>query len=209
MITSTVITLIICIIAIVASRRMEMIPEGFLQNSIELGIGTLHNFFNDLMGEKACKQYFPIIGTLFIYILICNYSGLLPLAGTLPGLEPPTSSINFPMALAVLVFFLTQYAGIKANRGPKFFLHVFKPLAFIFPLMIMEQLVRPISLTVRLYGSTYGEEAVVHAFFDILPIGLPVIMQFLSILMGLVQALVFALLSAIYISEAVETADHL
>ncbi|MBQ9973106.1 MAG: F0F1 ATP synthase subunit A, partial [Firmicutes bacterium] len=96
-----------------------------------------------------------------------------------------------------------------ANHGPKFFLHLFKPFAFLFPIMLIEQFVRPLSLTLRLYGNIYGEEAVVHAFFDLIPIGLPVVMQFLSVLMGLVQALVFSLLSSIYISEAVETAEHL
>jgi F-type H+-transporting ATPase subunit a len=209
MITSTVITIVIALIAFIMSRNLELVPNGVFQNAIEMGIEKLHNFFYDIMGEHACKKYFPFIATLFIYILICNYSGLLPLAGSAPGFAPPTSSINFPLAMAIVIFFLTQYAGVKANHGPKFFLHLFKPFAFLFPIMLIEQFVRPLSLTLRLYGNIYGEEAVVHAFFNLIPIGLPVVMQFLSVLMGLVQALVFSLLSAIYISEAVETADHL
>ncbi len=68
--------------------------------------------------------------------------------------------------------------------------------------MILEDLIKPISLTLRLYGNVYGEETVTASFFDLIPIGLPVVMQALSVLMGLVQALVFSLLAAIYIKEA-------
>ncbi|HPD89998.1 MAG TPA: F0F1 ATP synthase subunit A, partial [Bacillota bacterium] len=70
-----------------------------------------------------------------------------------------------------------------------------------------EQLVHPISLTVRLYGNIYGEEAVIAAFFDLIPLGIPIVMQALSVLMGLIQALVFSLLAGIYISEAAEPVD--
>ena len=74
--------------------------------------------------------------------------------------------------------------------------------------MVLEELVRPVSLTLRLYGNVFGEETVTASFFDLVPIGLPVIMQILGVLMGLVQALVFALLASIYITEAAET-EHL
>ena len=80
MITSSVITIVLCVIAIAAGRRLEMIPTG-LQNVVELAVGKLHSFFTDIMGEYACRKYFPIVGTLLIYILVCKFSGLLPLAG--------------------------------------------------------------------------------------------------------------------------------
>ena len=73
----------------------------------------------------------------------------------------------------------------------------------------MDELVKPVSLTFRLYGNTYGDEEVIRAFFDILPIGLPVVMQILVVLLALIQALVFSLLTAIYIGEASETEEHL
>ena len=66
----------------------------------------------------------------------------------------------------------------------------------------MEDLVKPVSLTLRLYGNIYGEETVTECLFDLVPLGVPVIMQALSVLMGLIQALVFALLASIYITEA-------
>jgi F-type H+-transporting ATPase subunit a len=183
MITSTMITLIISVVVIVAGRHMQMIPSG-LQNVMEVVVEKLHRFFIGVMGEYAGKKYFPMVATLFIYILMCNYSGLIPLAGHLPGLAAPTSSINFPLGMALIVF-----------------------VPFLFPIMLLEQLVHPISLTVRLYGNIYGEEAVIAAFFDLIPLGIPIVMQALSVLMGLIQALVFSLLAGIYISEAAEPVD--
>ena len=204
MVTSTVITIILCVIAILAGRNMQLKEPGRLQNMVEISIGKLYGFFEGIMGKKLCRQYFPIVGTLFIYILFCNYSGLLPAAGELPGLKPPTASINCTAAMAIFVFFMTMFVGIRANRGPKYFKHLFKPFAFLFPLMVIEMVVRPLSLTMRLYGNVFGEETVTHQFFTMIPIGLPVVMQALSVLMGLVQALVFSLLTAIYFTEAGE-----
>lgn len=209
MITSVGITVLLCGIAIFAGRRLQTVPSGF-QNFAEWAIGSLHNFFEGIMGEKACKKYFPLVCTLFIYILFCNYSGLLPAAGHIPGLAAPTSSINCPLALAIVTFVTMFYVGITEHRGLGYFKHYFMPFAFLFPLMIIEDLVKPVSLTFRLYGNVFGEHTVTSAFFDMIPIGLPVIMQFLGVLMGLIQALVFSLLTAVYIKEAMpEDEEHL
>ncbi|QHI72448.1 F0F1 ATP synthase subunit A [Aminipila terrae] len=203
MITSSVITLILCFLAIVASRHMEMIPSG-LQNVIEVIVEKLSGFFEDLMGEYAGRKYFPLVATLFIYVLICNYTGLLPLSGELPGLKAPTSSINFPAGLAIIVFFCVQFIGIRETHGLKYYKHLLQPIVFLFPLMLLEDIVKPISLTLRLYGNIFGEEAVTSAFFGMVPFGLPILMQAFSVLMGLIQAMVFSLLAGIYISEAAE-----
>lgn len=203
MITSSLITIFLSVLAIVAGRHLSVVP-GRLQNVVEMAVEGLYNFFSDIMGRKLARMYLPLVGTLFIYILCCNYSGLLPGAGEINGVAAPTSSINCTAAMAITVFFATQIAGIRAAHGPKYYLHLFKPVAFIFPLMCIEMLVRPLSLTLRLYGNVLGEETATHVFFQLIPIGVPVIMQALSILMGLIQALVFALLTAIYLSEACE-----
>lgn len=210
MITSAGITVLLCGISIYASKRLQTVPSG-LQNFMEWAIGSLHNFFEGIMGSKACKRYFPLIATLFIYILFCNYSGLLPGSGHIPGLAAPTGSINCPMAMAVIVFVMMLVVGIKEHKGIGYFKHYFKPFAFLFPLMLLEDLVKPVSLTLRLYGNVYGEHTVTGSFFDLVPIGLPVIMQALGVLMGLIQALVFSLLASIYIKEAMpeDEEEHL
>lgn len=209
MITSAAITIAICIVAIVAGRRLQTVPSGF-QNFAEWAIGSLFNFFSGIMGENVCRRYFPLVATLFIYILISNYTGFLPGSGHVPGLDSPTGSINCTMAMAIIVFVTMIVSGIKSHHGMGYFKHYFKPFAFLFPLMILEDLVKPVSLTLRLYGNIFGEHTVVNSFYDLVPIGLPVVMQLLFVLMGLIQALVFSLLAAIYIKEALpEEEEHL
>lgn len=204
MITSLGITVFLSVVAIAASSKLEMIPSTKLQLLMEIIIEKLRDFFSEAMGEYAGRKYLPIVATLFIYIMISNYSGLLPMAGHLPFLAAPTSSINFPAGLAIVVFFAVQFIGIRESHGIGFYKHLFQPVAFLFPIMLVEEFVRPLSLTLRLYGNIYGEEAVTHSFFQLVPIGVPVVMQLLSVLMGGIQALVFSLLTGIYISQAAE-----
>lgn len=203
MVTSAVITLILIVLAVLAGRNMKPVPGRF-QSAVELAVGKLYGFFESVMGKKLARQNFAFLGTFFIYILLSNYSGLLPASGHLPGVMAPTVSVNCTAALAIIVFFMTQVVGIRANKGPKYYMHLFKPFAFLFPLMAIEMLVRPLSLSMRLYGNVFGEEQAVHQFFGLCPIGAPVVMQILSVLMGLVQALVFSLLTCIYFMEAAE-----
>lgn len=209
MITSAGITILLCAMAIIAGRNLRIVPSG-LQNAVEWAIGSLYNFYEGIMGKEACKRYFPLVASLFIYILFCNYSGLLPGSGHISGLAPPTASINCTMALAVVAFVSMIAVGIGSHHGLSYFRHWLQPFAFLLPLMMLEDLVKPVSLTLRLYGNVYGEETITSVFFDMLPVGLPVIMQAFSVLMGLIQALVFSLLTAIYIKEAMpEDEEHL
>lgn len=209
MITSMGITVLLCVISIIAGRNLKVVPSG-LQNAVEWAIGSLYNFFEDIMGKEGCRKYFPLVASLFIYIVCCNYSGLLPGSGHVSGLHAPTASINCTMALAVIVFVAMNAIGIREHHGLSYYKHWLQPFAFLLPLMLIEDFVKPVSLTLRLYGNVFGEETVTSEFFNLVPIGLPVIMQFLSVLMGLIQALVFSLLAAIYIKEAMpEEEEHL
>jgi F-type H+-transporting ATPase subunit a len=127
------------------------------------------------------------------------------MAGHLPGLAAPTSTLSVTAGFALVVFFCTHFFGIK-EKGLGYFKHFFQPVAFLFPLMIIEEFVRPLSLSLRLYGNIFGEEMVTAQLFSMAPFGVPIIMQLLGILMGLIQAFVFTLLTAVYIGGA--TADH-
>ena len=209
MITSSVITIIMCIVAIIISMNLSINEPGKIQNMVEMGLEKLHGFFENLMGKEMCGKYFPLVGTLFIFILICNYSGLLPFAGKAPGFQAPTSNINFPAGMAILVIILVQAIGIREHRGMGTYKRMIQPFVFMLPLMLMDELAKPISLTFRLYGNTFGDEKVVEVLGELCPIGLPVVMQFLVILLALIQALVFSLLTAIYIGEAVEKETNL
>lgn len=154
------------------------------------------------MGKWMCRRYFPLVATLFIYILFCNYTGILPFAGDVYGYAAPTSDINFPCGLAVMVFFLMQAIGIR-EKGLRSYKRFISPFIAMFPILLIDELIKPVSLTVRLYGNIYGDEAVVKEFFYMVPLGLPILFQALGVLMGLIQAMVFSMLTAIYIGEAV------
>ncbi len=208
---STIVTMwgimaIILIVFIVGARNPKMRPHG-LQNALEKIIEMLMNFVSGIMGPKRARQYFPLLATLFIVILLSNYSGLLPLSGHLPGLKAPSSSLGVTAGLAIVVFFATHILGIKTH-GLKYFKTFLQPVAPLLPLMILEAFIRPLSLSLRLYGNIYGEESVTAQFFGLVPLLVPIVMQALSLLMGFVQAMVFTLLSCIYISEATESEEE-
>lgn len=209
MITSLFITILLGILAFLATRNMKLIPSG-LQNFAEWAVETMQNFFAGVMGEHLVRKYLPFIATFFIYIMFCNYSGLLPLAGKIPGLAAPTSTINFPAGMAIVAFLGIQIVAIKEHKSiiKAYRDLLFKPVAIIFPLMFIEMFVKPLSLTLRLYGNVFGDETVTHELTTLFPLIAPVVMQILGVLMGLVQALVFALLCATYWTEAAECEEE-
>ncbi|MEL7567311.1 MAG: F0F1 ATP synthase subunit A [Dehalobacterium sp.] len=195
---------VILIISYFATRNLKKVPTG-AQNVMEFIIQTLLDFFAGIMGMKHAKQFLPILATFFMFILFSNYSGLLPMSGHLPGLAAPTSTLSVTAGLAIVVFFCTHFFGIK-EKGLGYFKHFLQPVAFLLPLMIIEEFVRPLSLSLRLYGNIFGEEMVTAQLFSMVPLGVPLLMQILGILMGLIQAFVFTLLTAVYLGGA--TADH-
>ena len=200
LITMWILMAVLVILSIVGTRNMQRIPKG-LQNILENGVSALENFFADLMGVKRARKYLPFLMTFFLFILISNYSGLLPMAGHLPGLKPPTSNVNVTGTLAVIVALSLFYFGIK-EKGMGYFKHFISPVPVLLPINILETFTRPLSLALRLFGNIYGEEMVVAVLLGLMPILLPLPIQVLGVLFGAVQAFVFTLLAAIYIEEA-------
>jgi F-type H+-transporting ATPase subunit a len=141
------------------------------------------------------------MATLFIFIIVCNYSGLLPGAGHLTGFSVPTASLSVTAALAIVGFFAIHTIGVK-ERGVLGYLKTF--LSVMLPLTLVEMFIRPFSLALRLFGNLYGEEMVTEQLYNIFPIILPLLMNVLSLLFCLIQALVFTMLLSIYIEEAAE-----
>lgn len=209
---SLIIVAIISVIAYLATRKKSIIP-GTLQNVVEMVVEALDEFVKGVLGGSG-RKYVPFIGTLFIYIFAMNMFGLIP------GMKSPTSSINTTVALAVTVFFYVQYIGLKENGFLGYIDHlmgnprgvvgiIMVPL--MLPLHILGEFIRPVSLSLRLFGNILGEDSLIAAFvvlgigavsFFKLPFGVPLQFPFmlLAMLTGAIQALVFALLSTIYIS---------
>lgn len=199
-VTIWVITAILTVLSILATRNMKDEP-GLLQNLAEQAVGKLHSYFSDILGTHLTDKYFPVLATLFIFIIVSNYSGLLPGAGHYKAFKVPTASLSVTAALAIVGFFTIHTVGVK-ERGWKGYLKSF--LSVMLPLTLVEQLVRPFSLALRLFGNLYGEEMVTENLYTIFPILVPLVMNVLSLLFCLIQALVFTMLLSIYIGEAAE-----
>lgn len=191
---------VLVVIAFMATRRMKKVP-GHLQNLVEFTTEGLLNFFGSILGPQKAVRYFPLLATFFLFILISNWSGLLPGAGHVTGFKAPTSTISVTAGLAIVSFFATQISGFREN-GWGYLKHFIQPIFFLLPINIIEELIRPLSLALRLYGNIYGEEAVVAVLFSMVPYFSPIPMQLLGILFGFIQALVFTTLAAIYIASA-------
>ena len=191
----------IVIFAILATRRLKEVP-GPLQNMAEMAVSGLVGYYEGVLGPKKTRKYFPIIATFFVFIIVCNYCGLLPGAGEL--FTVPTSILAVTAALAVISFVLIQSQGIKHHGLGKYLLTFFKPVALLAPIMILEQFIRPVSMALRLYGNISGEELAAETLFGLFPIGLPIVMHVLSLLFCFIQAMVFTMLLAVFINEATE-----
>lgn len=204
--TIWVIILLLTVLSILATKKLKDVP-GPMQNLAEMAIEGLENYFSGIMGIKTTKKYFPIFATFFIFIVVCNYSGLLPGAGHFKGFAVPTACLSVTAALGIVAFFTTHTIGIREVGAKHYFSMFIKPFLLLLPLNLIEQAVRPFSLALRLYGNLYGEEMVIEELYNIFPILLPLLMNVLSLLFCLIQAMVFTMLLSIYVSEGMETEE--
>ncbi len=204
---SLIIVCIISIAAYLAARKSALIPNR-LQVFVEIVVGGLDDFICGILGPKGSK-YTPFIGTLFIYILAMNLFGLVPF------MKSSTSSLSTTAALAICVFLYVQYTGIK-EMGPLGYLDhlmgnprgiiafsIFIPI-ILFVIHIITEFVRPLSLTLRLGSNILAEDKLlaISAGFGIVGVPLLLFSMFLMILSGLIQAVVFSLLSTVYFALA-------
>ena len=196
---------VITVISLIIKFTLKERPGKF-QNIIETGVEYLDNFFRDLLGEKS-RKYFTFLGSLFIFIIFSNYSGLFPGVGLTEYVKAPTASLSVTAGLGVLTFIFLQGAGLRS--GVKhYFKHFISPIFIMLPLLVLDEIIKPASLALRLFGNVYGEEMVTHQLYEIFPIGVPVVMMVLSLLFCALQAMVYTMLVSIYLDEATESEEH-
>jgi F-type H+-transporting ATPase subunit a len=229
MLVTGLIVLGIVIVVQLATRKMALVP-GKLQNFVEWTVESLYNFLESIMGKALTKRTFWFFASLFLFILIANWSGLLPGFGTIgwghaegmhfkvttPLLRGPDADFNMTFGLAMLYFGLWMvwalqsqgpWGVIKHTFGPKGevsgIFGIFLTLIFICAgvLELVSILFRPISLSLRLFGNIYAGENMLHVMMKMVPALdwlLPIPFYFMEVLVGLVQALVFMLLAAVF-----------
>jgi F-type H+-transporting ATPase subunit a len=211
MIWALAIAAVLIVAARIAARNPRMVPGRF-QNVVEMVVEGLSNFIVGILGPEG-RRHVPFLGTLFIYILAMNLAGAFPLG------KSPTASPNTTVALALCVFVYVHFIGLTRNGPIGYVKHLagnpkslvewsFVPL--MLPIHAIGELARPVSLSLRLFGNVTGEDVLLFAFCSLgvtalsfidSPVGIPFQAPFilLAFLTSFIQALVFTLLSTIYI----------
>ena len=187
------------VISLLVTRNLKEKP-GKLQNLLELAVEGLDNFFAGILGPENGRKYLFFLAPLFCFILLSNYSGLIPGVGLSKYVKAPTSSLSVTLGLGICTFVFLQAAGIHA--GAKHYLKHF--LTPVVPLLLLDELIKPASLALRLFGNIFGEETVMENLYHLLPIGAPIIMMVLSLLFCAIQAIVYTMLTASYLQEFIE-----
>lgn len=200
---------ILCVTVIVMRSKLTLRNPGKFQAFLEFCVVSLEGFVRNIVGESETKTLTPIIGTFFIYILVMNLFGLIP------GFKSPTADTNTTGALALLAFLLVQAIAISRLGFWKYFKHYLgEPIwlaPLMFPIHVIGELARPLSLAIRLFGNIFGEDlviivlmgigaAILGKFYWLFPVQFP--MMLFAIFTSFVQALVFSMLTGIYIAVA-------
>jgi F-type H+-transporting ATPase subunit a len=190
------------LLVLTLTRRMRLVPHG-KQNFAEIVVEMLYGIPEQVMGPRG-RAYAPFLGTFFIYIFLMNLSGLIPF------FKPGTASLSVTLGLGITAFIAVQYFGFKTH-GAGYIKHFMGPVLWlswlILPLELISELIRPMSLSIRLYGNIFGEEQIVSALANNIPVIGPlaaVLILPLQLLTVVLQALVFTLLVTVYIALATE-----
>jgi F-type H+-transporting ATPase subunit a len=218
-ISSTILTMwivmaFILLLAFIATRRMKVIP-GRLQNGVEWAYEFGSDFVVGIGGEKA-RRYYPIFAAFFIFILFSNWSGLVPPIGKIEQLRAPTSDVNVTIGLALTSFLIFQGEGFR-RLGPRAYLGKFFPIGefrhgigagllamYVGIVELFLEFVKPVTLSMRLFGNIYGGEVALAVISALTLAVIPVFLVGLEALLNLIQALIFSVLTLMFILIAIE-----
>ena len=209
--TSLLVTGALILFAYLANRQLATasdaaIPDDSLtlRNLAELLVEGVTGMAEGVLGHQG-RRYVHLYGSFFIFLLCANLVGLVP------GFAPPTSNFNVTFALGVTSFVAYNVYGFR-EQGVDYLKHFVGPVWWLFwlmiPLELIDNLVRPFSLALRLFGNLTGDHVVLEIFTNLTKVGIPVVFYALGAFVSLIQAFVFTLLSLVYVSLAVGHGDH-
>ena len=197
-VTTWAIIAVLILVSWLVTRRLKLHSDR-RQTVLELIVTGIMAQIDQVI-RKNPRPFLPLLGTLFIFLVAANLSGVLP------GVEAPTGKLETPAALAVIVFAAVHYFGVRA-RGFLGYLKSFaKPKLIMLPLNIASEVTRTFSLMVRLFGNVMSGEFVIALVVALAGLFLPIPLMALEILVGLVQAYIFTVLATVFIGAAVDTA---
>lgn len=201
-------TIALTIFALIVRSRLSVEHPGPLQIVAEDYVNLFHSLLDDFVGPKG-RRYLPLIGSMFLLIWISN------LAGLVPGLMAPTSNLNVTLGCAITVWVFYHVQGIREQGLVAYMKHFAVPPGspvIMAPLMLIIETIshfaRVMSLTLRLFGNIFGEELVIIILAGLVPFIVPLPMMFLGLLTGTLQALIFVILTMVYLGAAVTVEHH-
>jgi F-type H+-transporting ATPase subunit a len=205
---------VIIVLAVLLSRRVDVVPSR-PQNALEYVYEGLANFATSLGGPGA-RRYVPVFAAFFIFILLSNWSGLLPFVGRTHELRAPTSDVNVTIGLALVAFSMFHIEGVRrlgfgGYFGKFFSLRGFKEgigagiiALFVGVLEFLLEFVKPVTLSMRLFGNIYAGEIALGVISALTIFLIPVAMFGLEVLLNFMQALIFSVLALMFTLAAVE-----
>lgn len=220
------VSVLVMTLAFLLKGKLQLVPRG-LQNGAEAVIEGLWNLTEDIIQDKKLSQKaFPLIATIFIFILFSNWIGLLPGMGTvglphgehaiIPFIRAASADLNTTLALSLIVVFSVQFIGIATigavKYGKKFFVSpLHKPYligSVVGILELLSEMTRIVSFSFRLFGNVFAGEVLLIVMLNLVPYVLPVPFLIIEVFVGFIQAAVFALLSLVFIKMATLEAEH-
>ena len=201
---SWIITAALLLIGFIANRKLKAAGDndipGAFQSMLEMGMEALENMAQGILGGNA-RKFVNYIGTIFLFILFCNLSGLF-------GLRAPTADYGVTFLLGMFTFFIVNYQGLK-NRGFGHFTSLFQPIPVLFPINVIGEIANPISISLRLFANLLSGVIIMGLWYGMMPwfakIGIPAALHvYCDLFSGCIQTYVFCMLTMVYINDKME-----
>lgn len=201
MVTSTAVTMVLIGAALLMRRMVQTRPQSGLSVVAFMIVESLDNLVTEIVGRHHTIVS-TLAGSLFLFIAACN------IAGQLPGVHPATGSLATTSALAVVVFLSVPIAGVRTNGVWGYIKHYFRPNPLLMPLHLISELSRTLALAIRLFGNIMSGHLVVGLLVALAGFLVPTPIMALDLLIGLLQAYIFAILSTVYIGAAISAGEE-
>lgn len=210
---------ILIIIGYFSTRKMRMVPGG-MQNIVEVVIEILRDMITGVTGnDKQTRKFFPIIATIFLFVLFSNWLGLIPGVGSIginevgpegvfliPFFRAGSADLNFTLALAIVSVFTAQYFGIAALGLAKYakkFINLKNPIKFFVGILeLIGETAKLMSFSFRLFGNVFAGEVLLLVITFLVPYVVPLPFYLLEVLVGVIQALIFSMLTLVFLKMA-------
>ena len=192
-----IIMAVLTVLSVIFVRNLKVENPGKVQLALESAVGWAQDFFEGIIGKEN-RRYIPYLITVALYLAVSNVIGLV-------GFKPPTKDLNVTAALAIMSMCLIEFSGIRKNGLKHWVKHFASPVPVVAPIMVLEVVIRPLSLCMRLFGNMLAGFVVMELLKTLVPLLIPIPVSFyFDIFDGLLQAYVFVFLTALFMNEEME-----